>query len=96
MKKILPAVLVLFFCCYASEAADLTVEEIVQKRDDLMRGESSFGQYEMIVTPKDTEKGLVEYTRPFSVSFGVTKGYAISHSTLISSRSCRISLFHSP
>jgi len=56
MKKIVPAVLVLFFCCYASEAADLTVEEIVQKKDDLMRGESSFGQYEMIVTSPRWER----------------------------------------
>ena len=56
MKKIVPAVLVLFFCCYASEAADITVEEIVQKKDDLMRGESSFGQYEMIVTSPRWER----------------------------------------
>lgn len=49
MKKIVLAALGLFFCCYASEAANLTAEEIVQKRDTLMRGKSGLGQYEMIV-----------------------------------------------
>ena len=35
--------------CRLSVAADLTAKEIVRKRDKLMRGETGFGRYEMIV-----------------------------------------------
>ena len=56
MKKVVLAVLILVFCCYPSEAADLSAKEIVGKRDSLMRGETSLGQYEMIVKSRRWER----------------------------------------
>ena len=56
MKKVVLTVLILVFCCYSSEAADLSVKEIVRKRDDLMRGESVFGKYEMIIKSRRWER----------------------------------------
>ena len=49
MRKIVFVVLAIFFWWYFFVAADLTVTEIVRKRDKVMRGETCFGRYEMIV-----------------------------------------------
>jgi len=49
MKKIGWAILFSFLGGFASWAADLTAHEIVRKMDELMRGNTSYGRFEMVV-----------------------------------------------
>lgn len=58
MKRTCLIILFSVLWCRFSIAADLTATEIVQKKDNLMRGESSFGQYEMIVTSPRWERTI--------------------------------------
>ncbi|MFH1776886.1 MAG: outer membrane lipoprotein-sorting protein [Candidatus Omnitrophota bacterium] len=53
MKKVCFAVIIFCLFCFCVEASGLPVEEIVKKRDELMRGESTYGEYEMqLVSPR--------------------------------------------
>ena len=49
MKKSLLIFLIFVLHCHFNYASELSVKDIVQKRDDTMRGKSSFGEYEMLV-----------------------------------------------
>ena len=55
MASVLSAVALVFFIV-PSQASDLPVKDIVRKRDDLMRGKSSYGRYEMIVKSRRWER----------------------------------------